>query len=198
LCAILLCFTSPIVGRADFPIPLSFDRLVGDSTIIIHGKVLRMTPLVSEDDKQIPDAAILRLEGPRCFSILRIDEHWKKSCNDDKDSPDLPDFITVGHGSGRRGRGINHDLSEERSYILFLTQEENGLYRLTDRNSVYPIVDGKVPSMGLNMLDEDVAKNDPVLLGEFKKQVEKELQNKPASASRVQSDAGEQSDADDK
>ena len=46
---------------------------------------------------------------------------------------------------------------------------------MSDCNSAYTIADGKVPKMGVNLSEADVAKSTPVPTTEFKARISKEL-----------------------
>lgn len=178
-CLIWLAF--PAIAVADFPIPLPFNRLVRDSTVIVRCTVVRTTPLVPDDDKKVPADASDSYLGPQTFTLIRVKEVWKNHPSetnaDDLDSPDVSqEYLTVCHGYSRWGlRGISHDLTESRNYVLFLTKLDSGLYKLTDCNSAYTIADGKVPKMGVNLNEADVAKSTPVPTAEFKARISKEL-----------------------
>ncbi|MBI1247673.1 hypothetical protein GC197_07460 [bacterium] len=176
---------------ASFPIPLPFEQLVDESTTIIQCKVIRMTPLVREDDKQVQEDSLGGYHGPTCFSLIKVMDVWKKHSFEDKQDASAADvydhqgLLTIAHGGGRHGiGGLSHDLSEDRTYILFVKMIEPGLYRFTDGNSVYPIYEGKVPEMGVNMNDEDIAKSNPVIVDHFKDRVLKEVGRHKESGNR--------------
>ena len=175
--------------RASFPIPLSFDQLVDESTTIIQCKVIRMTPLVLDDDKRIKEESLGAYHGPSCFSLIKVVNVWKKHSFEGKQDAgaaavyDQQDLLTIAHGGGAHELGgLSHDLSEDRTYILFVKMIEPGLYRLTDGNSVFPIFEGKVPDVGVNMNDEDIAKSNPELVSRFKDRVLRELDRQQADS----------------
>ncbi|MEM7557925.1 MAG: hypothetical protein AAF394_02255 [Planctomycetota bacterium] len=167
---------------------------------MVRCTVVRMTPLVPKDDTKVPVKATgSEYSGPKCFSFVRVDDYWKQEelelgeevqeFRRELEAVHLErnTYLTVCHGYGNSPlRGISHDLSEGREYILFLTKKDSGLFRLTDCNSVYPIVKGKVPDMGINMLDADVLKNRPTSLAKFKTKIWEEMkrQENPKSPDR--------------
>lgn len=176
--------------QASFPIPLPFDRLVDESTTIVKCEVIRMVPLLAEDDEQVSDQSLGQYLGPKCFSLTKVREVWKKHAFDDQDEAadeyDQQDLLTIAHGDGSRGiRGLSHDLTEGRTYILCLKLIQPGLYQLTDGNSVYPVFEGKVPQMGINMRDEDIAKSKPVTVKQFKERILNEIEKGRAVQGRV-------------
>lgn len=167
---------------ASFPIPLPFDQLVDESTTIVIGKVIRMTPLVSEDDKQVQEESLGQYLGPSCFSLVKVIDVWKQHpFENEQDAPaaavyDNQGALTIAHGGGRHGiGGLSHDLTEGRTYVLFLKMIQPGMYRFTDGNSVYPIYKGRVPEMGVNMNDEDIATSNPSLVDQFEVRIRKEI-----------------------
>lgn len=180
--ACLVCLAFPSMAVADFPIPLPFHRLVHDSTFVVRATVVRMTPLVPDDDTKVPAEASRDYMGPRCFTLIRVEEVWKKhpveADGDGHESvEDSQTYLTIVHGRSSWGgiRGISHDLTEGRSYILFLKMVDMGLYTMTDCNSAYTIADGKVPKMGVNLNEADVAKSTPIPTSDFKLRILKEL-----------------------
>ena len=62
-----------------------------------------------------------------------------------------------------------------RDGILFLKMVDPGLYKMTDCNSAYTIADGKVPKMGANLREADVAKSMPSSLSAFKRRILHEI-----------------------
>lgn len=186
---------------ASFPIPLPFDKLVDESTTIVICKVIRMTPLVSEDDEQVQEESLGQYLGPNCFSLVKVIEVWKQHpFENEQDAPaaavyDSQGSLTIAHGSGSRGiGGLSNDLTEGRIYVLFLTMIQPGMYRFTDGNSVYPIYQGRVPEMGINMNIEDIATSNPSPVDQFKVRVLKEIGN-PMEDARQQDPSSEQGSA---
>ena len=181
IAACLVFLALPANAKASFPIPLPFQRLVRDSTLVVRCTAIRITPLVPHDDTKVPAEASRGYLGPRCFTLIRVEEVWKKppreaDGDDDKSPDDSQEYLTIAHAHSSWGiRGISHDLTEGRSYILFLKKVDTGLYRMTDCNSAYTIADDKVPKMGVNMREEDVATSNPIPTSEFKVRILKEM-----------------------
>ncbi|WP_147274364.1 hypothetical protein [Bremerella cremea] len=160
-----------------------------------------MTPLVSEDDEQVQEESLGQYLGPNCFSLVKVIEVWKQHpVENGQDAPtaavyDSQGSLTIAHGSGNRGiGGLSHDLTEGRTYVLFLKMIQPGMYRFTDGNSVYPIFEGKVPEMGVNMNNEDIATSNPSTVDQFKVRVLKEI-GKPMEDARQQDPSGEEGSA---
>jgi len=168
-----------VMGSVQTPLP--FTRLVNESTTIVKCTVLKVSPLVPDDDKQVSDDISDTYFGPKCFALTKILEVWKKQKNDGiaaSESASVYDsqkYLMIAFGDSSRGiSGVSHELTEGRTYVLFLRMIGPGMYQFTDCNSVYPISRGEVPDMGLNMNDDDIAKSKPTPVVQFKDRVERE------------------------